>query len=109
MEDLLLGLVGGVDGILKMQAKADAQYFCRVSNMSAAGSRAARIEASVLKAYRWQYIVSGVMEPRFQDVLGSLIDATQLDRVVTALSPLMYARPDVLLAGMREIAVGAPA
>ena len=27
----------------------------------------------VLHAYRWQYIVSGVEEPRFQGILDSLI------------------------------------
>ena len=48
----------------------------------------------MLKAYRWQYIVSGVMEPRFQTVLGSLISEAQMQRIQAALAPLMYAVPD---------------
>ena len=28
-----------------------------------------QVRDTVLKAYRWQYIVSGVLEPRFQKVL----------------------------------------
>ena len=47
----------------------------------------------MLKAYRWQYIVSGVMEPRFQKVLGELITPAQMQRIQAALAPLMYAVP----------------
>jgi hypothetical protein len=48
----------------------------------------------VLKAYRWQYIVSGVMEPRFQKVLFGLLDENQAVRIKNALAPLTYAIPD---------------
>lgn len=47
----------------------------------------------MLKAYRWQYIVSGATEPRFQNVLFGLIDAEQRQRIETALAPLSYAVP----------------
>ena len=52
-----------------------------------------RIRAGFLKAYRWQYIVSGVTEPRFQKILFGMIDAAQTERIVTALAPLMAAVP----------------
>ena len=55
--------------------------------------RREQVEATVLKAYRWQYIVSGVMEPRFQKLLGSLVSETQMQRILAALGPLMYAVP----------------
>ena len=45
--------------------------------------------AAVLKAYRWQYIGSGVQEPRFQQVLGSLIDDAQAGRIAQALAPIV--------------------
>jgi hypothetical protein len=32
-----------------------------------------RLRAGVLEAYRWQYIVSGVEDPRFMGILGSMI------------------------------------
>ena len=48
----------------------------------------------MLKAYRWQYIVSGAMEPRFQKMLASLVDAAQMQRIQAALAPLAYAVPD---------------
>jgi hypothetical protein len=47
----------------------------------------------VLKAYRWQYIVSGVMEPRFQKLLASMTTAAQLQHIQQALAPLMCAVP----------------
>jgi hypothetical protein len=90
--DDLIALVGGVDGILQTQAKADAGYFARVTGLAGA-KQAEAIEATVLKAYRWQYIVSGVMEPRFRKLLASLVSAAQMAKIQGALEPLMYAMP----------------
>jgi len=89
----LIGLVGAVDGILQAQAKADAAYFARIGGLAGDGGRTAQVEATVLKAYRWQYIVSGVMEPRFQRVLFGLLDDAQKARILEALAPLTYAVP----------------
>jgi len=91
--DDLIALVVGVDGILQTQAGSDAAYFLRQTGMAGDTARAASVGATLLKAYRWQYIVSGALEPRFQEILGSLIDETQMKRVLDALTPLMYARP----------------
>jgi hypothetical protein len=91
--DDLIALVGGVDGILQGQAAADAAYFLQVSGI-ADDARAGQVRATVLKAYRWQYIVSGAMEPRFQKVLAELVSPVQLQRIQAALAPLSYAVPD---------------
>ena len=91
--DDLIALVGGVDGILQAQAKADAAYFGAVTGAGTDAQRGAAIESNVLKAYRWQYIVSGVMEPRFQKVLFALVDNAQAGRIQAALAPLTYAVP----------------
>jgi hypothetical protein len=45
----------------------------------------------VLKAYRWQYIVSGVQEPRFAKLLGTLTDEAQGARIAAALAPILSA------------------
>ena len=92
VEDLI-ALVGGVDGILQQQAQADADYFLQISAMPAGDARATQVAATVLKAYRWQYIVSGAMEPRFQKMLGSLLNEAQMQRIQAALAPLTYAVP----------------
>ena len=91
--DDLIALVGAVDGILQAQAAADAQYFCTIAGTPFSAMQQEQIHAGVLKAYRWQYIVSGVMEPRFQKNLFGLIDAEQGARIQAALGPLMVAVP----------------
>jgi hypothetical protein len=91
--DDLIALVGGVDGILQGQAAADAEYFLRVVGMAGDEKRAVRVGATVLKAYRWQYIVSGAIHPHFQQVLASLVTPAQMARIQAALAPLTYAMP----------------
>jgi hypothetical protein len=84
----LIELVGAVDGILQVQADADAAYFMRVCGRTFAATEATQLKDGLLKAYRWQYIVSGVQEPHFAKTLGSLIDARQSERIGTALAPI---------------------
>lgn len=91
--DDLIALVGGVDGILQAQAKADAAYFLQACGMAAEGEHAGQVHDTLLKAYRWQYIVSGTLEPRFQQLLGGLVSAAQMARIQAALAPLAYAVP----------------
>ncbi|MEO5845204.1 MAG: hypothetical protein ABIQ33_10230 [Caldimonas sp.] len=89
----LIELVGGVDGILQGQAAADAAYFLRVVGMAGDEKRSGRVAATLLKAYRWQYIVSGAVHPHFQKVLAGLVNAEQMARIQAALAPLTYAMP----------------
>ena len=46
-------------------------------------------EDGSLKAYRWQYIVSGVQDLRFAGILAELTSEALMARIVRALSPLM--------------------
>src|SRR5215471_818606 len=69
----LIELVGAVDGLVQLQARADADYFLKICGRTLAQSEADRVHAGILAAYRWQYIVSGVQEPRFEKALGGLI------------------------------------
>jgi len=87
--DDLIALVAGVDGILRSQAQADAQYFLGAAERPFSFEERGAIEANVLKAYRWQYIVSGVQDGRFVGVLASLVTQPQLERISAALAPLM--------------------
>jgi len=87
--DDLIALVAGVDGILQAQARADAQYFVGVAERRFSADEARAIDAAVLKAYRWQYIVSGVQDGKFLGVLASMVSQPQLERISGALAPLM--------------------
>ena len=92
--DDLIALVGAVDGMVQAQAMADADYFVQAAATAFTDAQREQIHEKVLKAYRWQYIVSGVMEPRFQKVLFGLVDEAQAVRIQNALAPLTYAIPD---------------
>ena len=87
--DDLIALVSGVDGMLQAQARADADYFLGAAERGFSAEQAQSIADAVLKAYRWQYIVSGVQDGRFLGVLSSLITQPQLERISAALAPLM--------------------
>ena len=89
--DQLVGLVAAVDGIVQTQAKADAQYFCRVAGRDFDAAQRDAITSTTLAAYRWQYITSGVQDPRFLELLGSMIDAAQGARINAALAPIVGA------------------
>jgi hypothetical protein len=85
----LIELVGAVDGILQAQARSDAHYFIGSAGRPFSAEERRAIEANVLKAYRWQYIVSGIHDGRFVGVLAGLVTQRQLERISAALAPLM--------------------
>jgi len=91
--DDLLALVGAVDGILQAQATADTDYFARIAGMPFSAGQQGAIHDTVLKAYRWQYIVSGMTEPRFQKLLFGMVSAAQRARIESAFAPLAHAVP----------------
>lgn len=85
----LIELVGAVDGILQAQAKADADYFVGIAGRQRTETEIAAVHATFLRAYRWQYIGSGVSDARFQKVLGGMIDGVQMARIQAALGPIL--------------------
>jgi hypothetical protein len=85
----LIELVAAVDGILQAQAAADSDYFLQCCGRSFDKNETDRIRQTMLAAYRWQYIASGVQDERFQKILGGMIDAGQMKRVGAALAPIM--------------------
>ena len=85
-------LVGAVDELLQIQAAQDAQYAVHVMTMlgrclSEAEWRA--IEQLMLKAYRWQYILSGAGHTHFVEVLTELTTDAQRARIQAAVATLM--------------------
>lgn len=86
--DEFIGLVVAVDGILRRQASDDARYFADTCGRKLDGGERQKLEAALLKAYRWQYIFSGAQQPHFLKVLGSLITDAQAKRIQAALATL---------------------
>jgi len=87
--DDLIALVGAVDGICQMQAKADAAYFVSIAGRPFTAAEVDTIAATWLASYRWQYIGSGAQGQRFSTLLGSMITPAQGERIGAALAPLM--------------------
>jgi len=86
--DEFIELVAAVDGILQVQAKADAGYFAATCGRVVGEAEARAIEAAFLNAYRWQYIHSGAQHPHFGKVLSGLITENQGQRIQAALATL---------------------
>jgi hypothetical protein len=86
--DEVIELVAAVDGILQAQCAADVGYFLKICKGSFKEDEIARIKAGALKAYRWQYIFSGVEHPRFQKLFIDLTTEDQRQRINAALAPL---------------------
>ena len=85
----LIALVAAVDGILQAQSAADSDYFLAHAKRDFMPAEQDRLREVMLKAYRWQYIVSGVQDPRFTGILADLVNAEQMNRITTALAPMM--------------------
>jgi hypothetical protein len=87
--DDLINLVGAVDGICQLQAKADGAYFARCVGRSLTDAEVAAIHATTLAAYRWQYIGSGVQDPRFVAILEPMLTPAQGARIQAAMLPIV--------------------
>jgi hypothetical protein len=87
--DDLIALLGAVDGLVNAQAKADAAWFTRIAGRRFTDRQAEQIGATVLAAYRWQYIVSGVQHAHFGRLLAGMTTPLQMARIVSALAPIL--------------------
>ena len=85
----LIALVAAVDGILQAQSAADADYFIANVSRALSSEETVQIKRSLLSAYRWQYIFSGVQHPHFGRLLTSMTTAAQMSRIQMALAPMM--------------------
>lgn len=86
--DEFIELVGAVDSILQAQAAHDATYFIATCGRSLSDEEQEILADGVLKAYRWQYILSGAQHPHFLKVLKGMINDAQFSRIGGALATL---------------------
>lgn len=89
----LIELVAAVDGLVQMQAQADAEYFLSVCRQPLTPGQIERVRETLLYAYRWQYIISGAQDERFTGNLSEMITESQAQRIGAALAPIVNARP----------------
>ena len=82
-------LIKTIDRVLQSQAAADAGYFMRLCERSLDEVQQRALRESVLRAYRWQYIVSGLQHPHFEKLLSGMISEVQMRRIRTVLAAFM--------------------
>ena len=84
--DEFIELVVAVDGILRIQAADDSHYFATTCGRQLSTDERDELETGLLRAYRWQYILSGAQHPHFIKVLTSLTTDAQTERIQSALA-----------------------
>ena len=87
--DELIELVRAVDGMLQAQAAADARYLLSMLKRELAPAMAEAVASTFLRAYRYQYIASGLKHTRFPEILFGMLNEPQRQRVDAALAPLV--------------------
>lgn len=86
--DDFIELVGAVDNILQTQANEDVNYFIKLCDFRFNIEQIAQLHNALLAAYRWQYIFSGAVVPRFVEVLSGMITNEQSNRIGDALGSI---------------------
>jgi hypothetical protein len=81
-------LVVAVDGILQQQANFDAEYFLSICGRDLSEDQGSTVARCLLRAYRWQYILSGAQHPHFNEVLSGMISEAQGARIGSAIAAL---------------------
>jgi hypothetical protein len=87
--DDLIALVMSVDGVVRMQSEADTHYFVQICKQPLTAAQVDSVRTTLLAAYRWQHIISGVQVPRFGELLNAKITPAQGERIGAALAPIM--------------------
>jgi hypothetical protein len=91
--DDLIELVAAVDGLLRQQVEHDVANLSQLVRRSFDAAQTEEIRASLLRAKRWTFILSGVTHPRFQELFVEVATEAQRERVGAALAGLLSAQP----------------
>ena len=85
----LIELIQAVDGILQAQAEVDANYFMANVDRDFFSEEIAMTKNGFLKAYRWQYLVSGFQIGRFQKALFGKLNDMQTQRILDSVESII--------------------
>jgi hypothetical protein len=90
--DDFIALLHLLDEVVCTQSSADAGYFMRLCERTFSPAEQQQIREAMLRAYRWQYIVSGAQHPHFMKMLAGMVTRQQQQRVQAALAPMLDPR-----------------
>jgi hypothetical protein len=77
-----------LDSLLQAQAAADAAYFMRLCERNFSPAEQCAIRSTMLRAYRGQYIASGIQHPSFRELLAQVASEAQIARIDGALGAI---------------------
>ena len=86
--DDLIHLMYVVDDLVRLQAQADADFFIRVAPRTWLELEKQEVHACLLRAYRWQYIVAGVQDIHFNQILGRMVTIEHAAKIAQTLANL---------------------
>lgn len=89
--DEFIELLLALDSVLRQQSSADAAYFMRMCERNFTVAEQQVLRDTMLRAYRWQYIGSGLKHPHLRELLGSMISPAQLLRIDGAMHAIVDA------------------
>ncbi|HEY5761386.1 MAG TPA: hypothetical protein VIU34_36445 [Steroidobacter sp.] len=90
--DDFIALMRLLDEVVGAQSSADAGYFMRLCERCFSPAEQLEIRDTMLRAYRWQYIVSGAQHPHFIKMLNSMLTRQQVQRVQASLALMLGGR-----------------
>jgi len=87
--DDFISLLRMLDEVVSAQSSADAGYFMRLCERCFSPDEQKEIRNTMLRAYRWQYLVSGAQHPHFIKMLGGMVTRAQMQRVQASLASIV--------------------
>jgi hypothetical protein len=84
-----IDLLRMLDAVLATQARADTDYFLRNASATFTSSQRRNIESTIVAAYRWQYIVSGMQHVQFSRLLTNMTTPEQFARICVVVRGMM--------------------
>ena len=87
-----IALLATLDGVLQAQSQVGCALFPAAAGRRYTPVEARHVESTMLAAYRWQFIVSGMQHVHFRHLLTSMTTSGQCAQIMTACS--RSCRPD---------------
>ena len=86
-----IALLTTVGDVLQAQSQADTRYYLRIAGRRFTPLEARHLASTMLAAYRWQFLVSGMQHVHFRRLLTRMTTPAQCTRILAALQPVLRA------------------
>lgn len=91
--DELIELVGGVDALLQTQVELDLANFEQYVGRAYSEAKREELRTALLDSKRWTFLWSGVLHPRFTELIQEVTTPAQRERIGAAMQGLTGSVP----------------